>query len=305
MVGKVETLAEAVDQRPEDTAVAVAQLKRYLPDPVHRIRLHDLIMGEINAAIEQFQDLPTDIEITSQFCAERMGVYEQAMTRVMQLLANGAFFSDRERHDRIWVRCIERLATRTQTQTGHNVLVDMQQYPTLLALYILALGACAAGRIDPIARVLAEINVPKNYHSSPISVSVASRHVLDDNMMRRSIDELKNHKTPVSDHLWNTVGTVASTIVSNPARCEDLFDEVEYLMGIAYVVNRDGRSMSISWSPYRASWRSDFFSSSGYRLGALVKRNAKVLISTGLFESEEQLQQIYECYDKWLSQVGM
>ena len=36
LLDKVQSLATATDQRPADTAVAVAQLKRYLPDPVHR-----------------------------------------------------------------------------------------------------------------------------------------------------------------------------------------------------------------------------------------------------------------------------
>ena len=41
LIEKVQALAAATDQRPADTTVAIALLKRYLPDPVHRIRLHE------------------------------------------------------------------------------------------------------------------------------------------------------------------------------------------------------------------------------------------------------------------------
>lgn len=88
---KIQALMESPDQRPTDTALAVAQLKRYLPDPVHRIRLHELVIGEINAAIEQFQGLRTDAQVAPRAYAERMALYEQAMSPTMKLLATGAF----------------------------------------------------------------------------------------------------------------------------------------------------------------------------------------------------------------------
>jgi SIR2-like domain len=53
LAAKVAALAESMDQRPTTTALAVAELKRYLPNPVHRIRLHDLLMGEANRVLDQ------------------------------------------------------------------------------------------------------------------------------------------------------------------------------------------------------------------------------------------------------------
>ena len=76
-----------------------------------------------------------------------MATHEQAMSTTMKLLTVGAFFSDTAEHDRLWVSCIERFATRAQQQSGLTVLIEMQQYPTLLALYALALGSLAANRV--------------------------------------------------------------------------------------------------------------------------------------------------------------
>ena len=60
LADKVDALVDAIDQKPQDTALAVAQLKRYLPDPVHRIKLHDLVAAEVDSAIDRVGDLPMD-----------------------------------------------------------------------------------------------------------------------------------------------------------------------------------------------------------------------------------------------------
>lgn len=290
LIEKVEALSAATDQRPADTAVAVAQLKRYLPDPVHRIRLHDLVMGEVDAAIEQIQDLPTSGSFTPDAYAERMMRYEQAMSTVMRLLAAGAFFSDRVEHDRLWVRCTELLATRPREQSGLQMLVNMQQYPTVLALYALALGAVAADRVDSIARVLAEITVDDRSPPTSVAVSAASWSVLHHEAVRESLDGFERRKTPISDHLWELMGPAMSGTVADSQRLEDLFDEVEYLMGIACAAHRNGRG-----PVGRAVWRIPYDD----RLpGALVRRHAQVLIGVGLFDDHDHLEQTLKTYDE-------
>ena len=296
LVEKVQALAAVTDQRPADTAVAVAQLKRYLPDPVHRIRLHDLVMGEAEAVSEHVQGLPTSGELTPESYVERMQLYERAMSTLMALLANGAFFSDRAEHDRLWVRCTELLATRTQQQAGLVALIRMQQYPTLLALYSLALGALAADRIDSIARVLTDITVQGGSEPAPVAVTAASWHVLRHDNVKLSLDGFERRRTPVSDHLWDLVGSARFGIVVDQQRLEDLFDEVEYLLGIAYTARRPGRG-----PVGRASWRT---AHSSRRPGSLTRRHAKALVAAGLFDSDEHLTQALQTYDENLRSSG-
>ena len=286
---KVQALAAATDQRPADTAVAVAQLKRYLPDPVHRIRLHDLVMVEAEAVIEQVHGLPTSGRFTPEGYVERMEVYERAMSTLMALLANGAFFSDRVEHDRLWVRCTQLLATRTQEQAGLTVLVHMQQYPTLLALYALALGALAADRVESIARVLTDITVQELSEPVPVAVAAASLRVLSHDTVKRSLTGFERRRTPVSDHLWGLMGPAMSSIVGDQSRFEDLFDEVEYLLGVAYTVHGVGPG-----PVGRATWRT---AHSNRPPGGLTRRHAQALVAAGLFDSDEHLTQTLQTYD--------
>ena len=291
LVEKVQALSEATDQRPADSAVAVAQLKRYLPDPVHHIRLHDHLIGEISTAIEQTEDLPMNGQITAQQYGERMISYERAMSTALKLLATGAFFSSRVDHDQLWVRCIDRLATRTQTSPGRTVLVNIRQYPTLLALYALGFGAMTANRVDSIARVLAEVTVP-GHPPLPVGVAASSWQVLHHDLVNQAFHSSQQRKTPISDRLWEVLSPTMSTFVGDTERLADLFDEVEYLMGIAYAAHRPGRG-----PVGRALWRSLDFEPYP---GTLVKRHAQALVDADAFDSHEHLDRTCGAYDRHL-----
>ena len=166
----------------------------------------------------------------------------------------------------------------------------MQQYPTLLALYALALGALAADRVDSIARVLTGITVQEGSEPMPVAVAAASLHVLKPDTVKRSLDGFASRKTPVSDHLCDLMGPAMSGIVVDQQRLADLFDEVEYLLGVAYTVHGLGPG-----PVGRAAWRT---ANSNRRPGSLTKRHAQALVAAGLFNSDEHLTQTLQTYDE-------
>jgi len=290
---KVKALSEVPDQRPLDTAVAVAQLKMYLPDPVHRIRLHELVIGEADAAIEQVNGLSMSEHLGFHEYAERMDVYEQAMFGLLKLLVTGAFFSDDEEHDRLWVRCIERLATRGLVSAGSGPSINMQQYPTLLALFALGIGSVAANRIDPIARALGEITMRKDRRPPrTVAVAVSTSEVLASQAVNRALYGTERRMTPVSDHLLDVIRPAIHDIVREADRQQELFDEVEYLMGIAFAAHfGDGTS-----PPTRAVW---LYHMADSYAGTSVRHHGHVLVDAGVFEGPEHLTQTCDAYEEY------
>ena len=290
---KVQALSEAPDQRPLDTAVAVAQLKMYLPDPVHRIRLHDLMLGEVDAAIEQFRDLPMDGKLSFQAYADRMALYERAMQGPLRLLAVGAFFSDNEEHDKLWVRCIERFVARDQARVGNPSSLNMQHYPTLLALYALGMGSIAANRIDSIAQALGGITMREDRQPPrALAVAISTSEVLNLRAVNRALFDAQPRKTPVSDHLLDLMRHATSGIVPEADSHEELFDEVEYLMGIAFASHsREGRS-----PPTRAVWR--YYDADRFP-GSLIRNHADVLLASGVFRGSDHLAQVCRAYEHY------
>ena len=198
----VQALADTADQRPVETAVAVARLRRHLPDPTQRIRAYDLVIAETDAVIDQISDLPMRGRPDSTAYLDRMQLYEQASAGLMKLLATGAFFSDRADHDQLWVRSIERLATRPRHRTGDAGLVDMQQYPTLLAIYALGVGAFAADRINPIAHALSQIMVREHSQLEPLAVAASEWNALGNQSIINALSQEPRHRyNPVPDRL--------------------------------------------------------------------------------------------------------
>ena len=287
LADKVDALVDAIDQRPQDTALAVAQLKRYLPDPVHRIKLHDLVTAEVDSAIDRVGDLPMDSLDAEQY-AGRMAAYEGATARLLRLLATGAFFSDCDEHDRLWKRCVERLATRRVERAGLEVLLHMQQYPTLLALYAVGLGSVAAGRLDPIARALGTTTVQESFGPCPVGVSASSWRVLDPKLVRAAISDLGRHTTPISEHLLNVLRPAVSELTGDEDRLEDLFDEVEYLMGLACAHHQGSGPVG------RGALRS---LDSDRLPGTLIDRHKELLVREAVFEGTEQFAETRQRYD--------
>ena len=300
LADKVEGLADAIDQRPQDTSIAVAQLKKYLPDPVHRIKLHDLVDAETANLIDRVRDLSMEgIRIGNEQYAERMRVYEEATAGLLKLLATGAFFSDGVEHDRLWTRCVEQLATQQMERSGITILLNMRQYPTLLALYAIGLGSVAADRLEPIAHALGTIKVRELNQTRPVGVSASSWAVLRQDEVKKSIADLERRKTPISDHLLDVLRPAVSDIIRKEERLEELFDEVEYLMGLAYAASESsGEGMG---PVERAAWRSW---PTDQLPGAVVDRHKELLIREGVFQDTEQFAQTRQAYDKVIREIS-
>ncbi|MDP8927215.1 MAG: hypothetical protein M3O70_01185 [Actinomycetota bacterium] len=77
----------------------MAELKRYLPDPIHRIRLHDLLMQEVSHVVQQISDFRMDQpQPTPAAVAERLRAYERQPAMLMALLLHAGYYADRPEH---------------------------------------------------------------------------------------------------------------------------------------------------------------------------------------------------------------
>jgi hypothetical protein len=232
LAAKVSALAEAADQRPLSTALAVAELKRYLPDPRYRIRLHDLLMGEVDRVLQQPR-APTGQPPTAELLAQRLRANEAAMWTLLALLVHAGYFADRPEHDDLLVSVLRRLASHPTEQGGYTIWADMQRYPTMLAVYTLGLGSLAARRPLPLAHALATIRVPMVGRELPLGQAAASWSVLDHDLMKQ-LPGLDQRLTPISDYLHDRLRDLARPVLPNDQEYDEVFDQLEYLLGVAY-----------------------------------------------------------------------
>lgn len=275
----------------EERVIAIEQLKVYLPDPVRRIDLYDFMMGEIEKVIESIRDMPINELNGYEQYRERAIAYEETVAQLLDILVVGVFHSRTAEHDWLWVRCIDRLATREIKVSGNTLLLEMQQYPTLLALYAVGLGGAAADRIDSIAQVIGSVKIPGPLSYSLGAISVANVTALNDDAMKKSFPDLERRKTPVSDRLLEVLQSRVSGLVRNGNKYQDIFDEVEYLLGLIYAAH-EGKG----WGRLgRAVWRCR--DRNGFP-GEMVARHSQVLIEAGIFNNREHFEEAKQSYDR-------
>jgi hypothetical protein len=287
-----------MDQRPQSTQLAVAELKRYLPNPTHRIRLHDLLMAEVNRVIEQTHFPTGQPHPDPETLAQRLRDYEAAAVTLLALLVHAGYFADRPDHDDLLVAVLRRLASRPTEQGGYTIWVNAHQYPTMLALYALGLGCLASGQVASFAHALATIRLPVGSRNLSLGVAVSSWRVLDEGAMK-ALPDLERRQTPVSDYLHGRLRDCARPILPDDADYDRRFDELEYLLGVIFAHERGSGTGPIG----RFVWRSRY--SEQWPDEALVTHRG-ALLTAGLFDgSGDALDQTKTAYDEQLSRSGL
>ncbi len=146
------TAAAGSADTPED---AVARVKRYLPNPVHSIELHDLVVGLAasaadRAAAQPVHDPRFDAQALEDVLAERLA----DVTPLLRVLATGVWHDRAGAHTGLWVEAVQRLLQARSGFEGifQQPLEEARHYPALLALRACGLAAIRTGRDGPCTR---------------------------------------------------------------------------------------------------------------------------------------------------------
>jgi len=152
LVRRLEALDRLADP-PISRAMAVARLKRALPDPVRRIELYDLLDREVTGVVERVQDtqrypLVPPPGATNQVLDDRISDLRSDVDTLLYLLTHGVFHDADGTHDALWVRVVQRLMAARTLMTGpqNQYLEALRHYPAVLALCTAGVAAVVAGR---------------------------------------------------------------------------------------------------------------------------------------------------------------
>lgn len=157
LVRRLEALDRLADA-PVTREMAIARLKRSLPDPVRRIDLFDLF-DLVDQTTGQVLDCatPENYPLNGEAFPESARGYRAGCDTLLHLLATGVFHDD-GRHDELWLRTVQRL-TRTRESVPRQYrpgLETLRHYPALLATWTMGIAAVLARREHFLARLLTE-----------------------------------------------------------------------------------------------------------------------------------------------------
>ncbi|WP_217134115.1 SIR2 family protein [Leucobacter chinensis] len=153
---------ERLAHPPLSTAMAVARLKRYLPDPVRRIDLHDLIMHATDDVVAAMKDHPisTDGQVTYEVLQSTYESYFRSMDQLATLLITGVWHDDQCIHAQLWADVLQRLieaALVVPTGTFNQGLLMALRFPAFIALAVMGVTAVRRGRDDLLIMLATQV----------------------------------------------------------------------------------------------------------------------------------------------------
>ena len=297
---KVESLQELDRFPPVSTAVAVATVKRYLAEPRHRIRLHDLVHDETERV---YQELLERFKIhinnlTEDVFQQHMREYEALIERLIAMLA-ALSYHDTGENAHLLTRCIERF-TQVPRHVGGDALTNLQYYPALLLTYAAGISTLAARRFHNLAAILREPKY-RDYRYNGIKPSIDGLNVGSVFTNRNEI-RYQNGSTPANNYLFDLLHLVLRDYLPDDTKYEETFDTFEYLLALTYL---DDVSESCALEG-RFGWRYTGDNWNRSHLAEFVRTGVEQgseweLLKAGFFNgSTERFKEVVEIHKKLL-----
>ena len=227
----------------------VNQVKEYMSDDHHRIKLDDLVTQEIRRALSLLSDEEFSVRtppVTPEALSHRLKQYERIASDLQKIAMLLAHWADQEyRHilQKMFVRI-----TDIETSTGGiSIWLHLRWYPATVLMYSAGIGAIAADNYDNLASVLTTRSphgsgsrlVPFEEREIVLSVVEA----MGDLDLAKTFDRLPGHEqyyVPRSEYLFKLLQPTLDDLLFLGRNYETTFDRFEILLALVYadVANR-------------------------------------------------------------------
>ena len=242
---KVSALRDLDRPHPLSPKVAVATLKRYLPDERYRIQLHDLIMREADKLYEQLsvEHFPVDVRTSTheefELCLQRRVQRYEALTETLQaLLITGCYWGE-ETHEELWARCLERIANPSRERTRYaTVWLDLTYYPALLLLYAGGLASITSKRYNNFAALLTKARVLSEGKSLSSVLFLYPNRVMNKETAEK-LPGMERSYTPLNNRLYQVLREPLREYLPQDQAYQKCFDRFEYLFALVHVDLRE------------------------------------------------------------------
>lgn len=245
---------------PLTTALAVARLKKYLPDPVRRIDLHDLVMGVVDDVVARIVSQRITGDGSTITPADLEAVWEdrvQSMEKLSALLITGVWHDTDGHHDQLWQDVIQRLvgAAAVFEQVFNEAYRSARRIPALIALAVISITATKRGREDLLPRLTVRVEVVEQYRDLEPQNCVQFLHyarVANENWVT-SLPRAEQARWlyPVSHVLQEDTRRFFTELIPVPDDFKAAFYGFEYRFGLLQSRQRGYRAIS---GEYAGEW---------------------------------------------------
>ena len=223
---QVEAISEVSRQNPVSVKMKVAALKKYLADPVNRIRLDDLISDEVSHILEVTSGSDFDIvghpQLDKNSFTHRVRAYEAACEGLIAMAAVGGYWAE-EWHYPIWKKALVRLGYMPEAGYGHS---------------------CDGEKGVPLLSLLLSTELQQEGQSDKKAVEVLPPFLLlrGNQQISKLLDGMEGLWFPFNEWLLRLLRPVFQSSCASQQGFQDVFDRLEVLIAINFCSNNpEGR----------------------------------------------------------------
>lgn len=242
---QVEAISEVSRQNPASVKLKVAALKKYLVDPVNRIRLDDLISDEVSHILEvtsgskfSFKECPS---LDKESFTRRVRAYDAVCEGLIAMAAVGGRWAE-EWHYPIWRKALTRLGSVSEVGCGHSgngVWHSLKRYPATLLLYSLGISALPTGdRGVSLLSLLLSTELQGEGQGDTKAVEVLPPIFLfrgQQTDLSRLLDGMERRELPINEWLLRLLPPFFGDYFVSEDKFQYWFDRLEVLIAINFL----------------------------------------------------------------------
>lgn len=245
------TISISVNNQDQKSIIEI--VKEYIPDSRFRIRLDDIVTGEIRKILSVTSDDQFPLQtadVTTDDFVHRLNSYETIIKDIQSIVVLLAHWGTHE-HLPVLRKIIARSVDNKQTSGGKVVWLALRYYPTWLLLYSGGIAALASGRYDNLFAIL-NTAVGSKYSGGKdeeiIRIVVHEMLELERTNIFKTLPGYERNYIPKSEYVFKALQPVIDDLLFLGNSYEAMFDRFEAFFALAYA-DLDNRELGNTWGP--------------------------------------------------------
>jgi hypothetical protein len=226
---RLSALDEFDKPHPVSTKIAVTLTKKYLSESKYRIRLHDLLMREVDKiAVELASDkYPVSGPFSDEDYEKRILAFDTLSETATHVLATGCFWDKDGQHMDMWLRAIMRVANARKDSSGNSWMLCLRRHPARLLLYAAGIACAARNDHAAVRTLLTGVKVREYNEDTELAFLLAGKTGWFEPF--KTLPGFDRSYIPVSDHAYAVLRAAFSEVLPDETEYQDAFDTFEVL----------------------------------------------------------------------------
>lgn len=246
-------------KKPDEPVDAVSLAKKYVTDPRHTIKLHDLVIQKLRETLVSTSD--DDLAIQAEWSLaefiRRLKEYELAITDLQGILCYLTCWGKQE-HLLTIRTALTRLTDRLEPKNGTREWLALRWYPLVLLLYSAGISALASDNYINLANMLLTRVGSSRSTGASTELTLSIGEAILELERTKVFQKLPGHErelVPRSEYLFKLLQPILDDLLFLGRDYEQYFDRFEVLLALVHA-DLEKVDRNHIWGPVgRFSWK--------------------------------------------------